>query len=152
MSVPGSWMGSRDPVATAPGTDTTRRVVKSAHSKMDSVSEKNQVNEELTRYLLGEMTEEEQTRMEALYFADPQRFAELCAWRDSLIDHYVSNELSPSLCERFEAAIENAWAMNERIRFAETLQTAIDARREGKQPPRKVSVWRSFRAFFARNR
>jgi anti-sigma factor RsiW len=114
------------------------------------VGEEIQTNEELTRYLLGEMTEEEQTRMEAHCFADPQKFAELCAWRDSLIDHYVSNDLSPGLRERFEAAIENAWAMNERIRFVETLQTAIDARREGKQPPRKAGVWQSFRAFFAR--
>lgn len=115
------------------------------------MGEENQANEELTRYLLGEMTEEEQTRMEAQYFADPQKFAELCAWRDSLIDHYVSNELSPSLRERFEAAIENAWAMNERIRFVETFQTAIDARRHGTQPS-KNNVWRSLRALFTRHR
>ena len=126
--------------------------ISTASGETSSVSEENQSNEELTRYLLGEMTEEEQTRMEAHYFADPQKFVELCAWRDSLIDHYVSNELSPSLRERFEAAIENAWAMNERIRFVETLQTAIDARREGKQPPSRVSVWQTFRAFFIRHR
>ena len=116
------------------------------------MSEENQANEELTRYLLGEMSEEEQTHMEAHYFADPRKFVELCTWRDSLIDHYVSNELSPALRDRFEAAIENAWAMNERIRFAETLQTAIEARREGKQPPPRVGVWQWLRAFLARHR
>lgn len=117
------------------------------------MSEENRTNEELTRYLFGEMAEEEQTQMEAHYFSDPQKFAELCAWRDDLIDHYVSDELSPSIRQRFEAAIENAWAINERIRFAETLQEAIDARRDGTQRPlAKVSVWQFFRAFFARNR
>ena len=117
------------------------------------MSEENRTNEELTRYLFGEMAEEEQTQLEAHYFADPQKFAELCAWRDDLIDHYVSDELSPLIRQRFEAAIENAWAINERIRFAETLQEAIDARRDGTQRPlAKVSVGQFFRAFFARNR
>ena len=116
-----------------------------------SVSEENCTDEELTRYLFGEMAEEDQTQLEARYFADPQRFAELCAWRDRLIDHYMSDELSPSLRERFESAIENAWAMNERIRFVETLQEAIEVRRHGTQPS-KNSVWRSLRALFTRNR
>jgi len=115
------------------------------------VSEENGTNEELTRYLLGEMADEEQTQLESHYFADAQKFAELCAWRDSLIDHFVSDELSPTLRQRFEAAIENAWAMNERIRFVETLQEAIDAR-HGITRPSRVGVWQSFRAFLARNR
>ena len=112
------------------------------------MSEKNRTDEELTRYLFGEMAEEEQTQLEAHYFADPEKFAELCAWRDGLIDQYVSGELSPSLRLRFEAAIDNAWAMNERIRFVETLQETIDGRREGRQPSRKASLWQSFRSFF----
>jgi anti-sigma factor RsiW len=116
------------------------------------VSEEQGTNEELTRYLFGEMAEEEQTQLEAHYFSDPQKFGELCAWRDGLIDHYMSDELSPSLRQRFEAAIENAWAMNERIRFAETLQEAIDARRAGVPPLPKVGRWQSFRKFCARYR
>ena len=117
------------------------------------MSEENRTNEELTRYLFGEMAEEEQTQLEAHYFSDPEKIAELCAWRDDLIDHYVSDGLSPSIRQRFEAAIENAWAINERIRFAETLQEAIDARRDGTQwPLAKVSVWQSFRTFFVHNR
>ena len=85
-------------------------------------------SEQLTRYLLGEMSEAEQTDLEMRYFADPQLLAELCAWRNYLIDGYVSNRLSPSMQDRFESGIEKSWAMNERIRFAETLQNAIDGR------------------------
>ena len=99
--------------------------VKPAHSKiMDSVSPDNSANEQLTRYLLGEMSEEEQMQLEIRYFADPELFAELCSWRNNLIDGYVAGQLSPSLRGRFEAGIEKSWAMNERIRFAETLQEA----------------------------
>ena len=92
------------------------------------VNPDNSVNEELTRYLLGEMSEAEQTELEVRYFADPQLFAELCAWRSNLFDEYVSGGLSPSMRIRFEAAIENSWIMNERIRFAETMQQAVEGR------------------------
>jgi len=95
---------------------------------MDSVSPDKYDHKQLTRYLLGEMSEAEQMQIEARYFADPQMFAELCSWRDHLIDSYVAGEVSPSLRARFEAGIEKSWAMNERIRFAETLQEAVDAR------------------------
>jgi len=87
--------------------------------------------DELTRYLLGEMSEEDQTQLELRCFGDPQLFAELCAFRDKLIDGYVTGGLSPTMRQRFETGIENSWAMNERIRFAETLQEAIAARRDG---------------------
>jgi len=92
------------------------------------VNPDNSANEELTRYLLGEMSEAEQMEFEVRYFADPQLFAELCAWRSNLFDEYVSGGLSPWMRIRFEAAIENSWIMNERIRFAETMQQAVEAR------------------------
>src|SRR4051812_7321901 len=65
---------------------------------------------------------------EVRYFADPQLFADLCAWRSNLFDEYVCGGLSPSMRIRFEAAIENSWIMNERIRFAETMQQRVEAR------------------------
>jgi len=95
---------------------------------METLSPDNSANEKLTRYLLGEMSEEEQMQLEMHYFADPQMFAELCASRNNLIDSYVAGGLSPSLRGRFEAGIEKSWAMKERIRFAETLQKALEQR------------------------
>jgi anti-sigma factor RsiW len=93
------------------------------------VNPDNSGNEELTRYLLGELSETEQTELEVRYFSNPQLFAELCAWRSKLFDEYVDGGLSPSVRIRFEAAIENSWIMNERIRFAETVQQALETRR-----------------------
>jgi hypothetical protein len=109
-------------------------------------------DEELTRYLFGEMSETEQMQLELRYFDDPQMFAELCAWRNNLIDQYVVGELSPSMRGRFEAAIENSWAMNERIRFAETFQETIDARSASAVVPRHITGPGSFRAFAANHR
>jgi anti-sigma factor RsiW len=96
---------------------------------MKDVIPDNSTNEELTRYLLGELSEAEQTELEVRYFADPRLFAELCAWRSNLFDEYVGGELSPPMRIRFEAAIENSWITNERIRFAETMQQAVETRR-----------------------
>jgi anti-sigma factor RsiW len=107
-------------------------------------ADKSANNEELTRYLFGEMSETEQMQFELRYFDDPQRFAELCTWRNDLIDHYVAGELSPSMRERFEAGIENSWAINERIRFAETLQDAVEKRGTTSA---SHSARRSFRTF-----
>lgn len=108
------------------------------------MSPNNSTNEELTRYLLGEMSEAEQMQLEMRYFADPQMFAELCSWRNNLIDGYVAGQLSPSLRERFEAGIEKSWAMNERVRFAETLQEAIGSRGAPSTSPGEHSTRRTF--------
>jgi hypothetical protein len=101
-------------------------------------------NEELTRYLFGEMSETEQMQLELRYFDDPQMFADLCAWRNNLIDGYVAGKLSPSLRERFESGIENSWAINERIRFAETLQEAVEKRGATSSRPGKQELLRAF--------
>jgi hypothetical protein len=100
------------------------------------------------------MSEEEQTEFEMRYFGDAELFGQLCAWRNHLIDGYVSGQLSPSMRQRFEAGIENSWAVNERIRFAETLQGEIDTRSGGFGSPRRgrfarirESSWRAARGY-----
>ena len=109
---------------------------------MKRVSADNSDNADLTRYLLGEMSEAEQTELEVRYFGDPQLFAELCAWRSNLFDEYVGGGLSPSMRLRFEAAIENSWIMNERIRFAETLHEAVERRGATATAARSATGWR----------
>jgi hypothetical protein len=118
---------------------------------MQIVGPETSANEELTRYLLGEMSAEEQMQIELSYFADPQLFAELCAWRNQLIDSYVSGALSSSMRERFEAGIEKSWAMNERIRFAEALQETIKSRAVTEAAAQNQSgAWGRFRGFTAK--
>jgi hypothetical protein len=85
-------------------------------------------NELLVGYLLGELSEPEQTELEERYFADPALFDELCAVRDDLIDAYVRDELSPDLRQRFERFFRAAPRRREQIQFAEALLQAVDSR------------------------
>jgi hypothetical protein len=85
-------------------------------------------NELLVGYLLGELSEPEQTELEERYFADPALFDELCVVRDDLIDAYVRDELSPDLRQRFERFFRASPRRREQIQFAEALLQAVDSR------------------------
>ena len=102
-------------------------------------------NNELTRYLLGELSEAEQTDLEQRYFNDSELFDELAAVRTDLIDEYVRGELPPDLRERFEKFLRGARS-REQVTFAEALARAKAAREvEISRPPVGRS---SFREFF----
>ncbi len=54
------------------------------------------------RYLLGELSEQEQTQLEEAYFADDARFERFLAVKDDLIDAYARGNLTREKRERFE--------------------------------------------------
>jgi hypothetical protein len=54
------------------------------------------------RYLLGELSEDEQTRFEEVYFADDSAFEQLLVVKDDLIDAYTRGDLRGPERERFE--------------------------------------------------
>jgi hypothetical protein len=85
-------------------------------------------NKLLVGYLLGELSEPEQTELEERYFADPALFDELRAVRDDLIDAYIRDELSPDLRQRFERFFRASPRRREQIQFAEALLQAVDCR------------------------
>lgn len=76
----------------------------------------------LTRYLLGELPEEERSRLEAEYFADPGLFARLLAAEDDLIDAYVRGALSAEAQARFEERFCRSGEQVQRIAFASALK------------------------------
>ena len=55
------------------------------------------------RYLLGTLPEDERQRVEDLYFSKPERFEELVAAENDLIDSYVRRALSSSEARLFES-------------------------------------------------
>lgn len=57
----------------------------------------------MLQYLLGELSEEEQTLLEKKYFSDPEAFHELRGLQYDLIDAYVHGNLSPQERLRFES-------------------------------------------------
>ena len=58
-------------------------------------------DERMTRYLLGELAEEEMVALESAYLSDEVLLERLCAVETELIDAYVRGELSAGQRERF---------------------------------------------------
>ena len=56
----------------------------------------------MTRYLLGDLPETEQTAVEQEYFADQEKFEEVWAAENDLVDRYVRGRLSRAERELFE--------------------------------------------------
>jgi hypothetical protein len=84
------------------------------------------LNEDLlARYLLGELTEEEQVRVEEQAFSDPETLAQMLAVENDLVDEYVRGELPDEARRRFELKFLNSAERRQKIEFAGTL-TRLD--------------------------
>lgn len=99
----------------------------------------------ITEYLLGELSEREQERLEARYFADDALFELLLALEDELIDRYARGEITGSERRRLERHFLKSPARRKRVRFASALlrhigQFAADVRRQ------RLSWWRTLAA------
>ena len=83
-----------------------------------------------TRYLFGELTEQEQAALEGRYFRDPQVFNEVLKVESELVDAYARDQLSAEMRERFENSYLKHPARRQRVEFARALTTRIDDREE----------------------
>lgn len=83
-------------------------------------------SEQRTRYLLGDLSESEQTTLEEEYFTDPQAFARMVKAENELVDDYARGRLSPQLRERFEQNYLTHPQRRERMKFARALVTKLD--------------------------
>lgn len=81
-----------------------------------------------TRYLLGELSEQEQAALEKRYFSDPQVFNEVLKVESELVDAYARGQLSTEMRERFEQSYLKHPSRRNRVEFAQTLTTRIDER------------------------
>jgi hypothetical protein len=80
------------------------------------------LNEDLlARYLLGELTEEEQVRIEERAFGDPETLAQMLAVENDLVDEYARGELPGEARRRFEQKFLNSAERRRKIEFAGTL-------------------------------
>lgn len=83
-------------------------------------------DETLTRYLLGELPEPEQARLEERYFKDAQTFEHLALLEAELVDDYARGRLSPRMRERFERTYLARPDRRARVRFGEALTARLD--------------------------
>jgi hypothetical protein len=79
------------------------------------------MDQKLAAYLLGEMSEAEKARLEDELFADAEKFQQLCAAQDDLLDAYATGQLSPLDRQRFgQENLISPWMRN-RARLAEAI-------------------------------
>ena len=93
----------------------------------------------VTRYLLGELPEQEQAALEKRYFNDPVVFDRVVQVESRLVDAYARDQLSSEMRERFEQSYLKHPSRRERVEFAKALTSRID-----KQPVKSaspVSLW-----------
>jgi hypothetical protein len=75
----------------------------------------------MTKYLLGELTEDEQRRLEEHFLTDDQSYEQLLALEDELMYEYLQGELSPSQSERFSRRFLNSPEGRQKEAFARLL-------------------------------
>src|SRR5215475_7888312 len=80
----------------------------------------------IRRYLLGELAEADQTAFEQELLIDRDKFDQVCAVENSMIDSYARGEMSRADSERFEGHYLASPAHRERVAIAETFLTSID--------------------------
>src|SRR5262245_27703344 len=82
-------------------------------------------SEKMIRYLLGELSTEEQVEMETEYFSDPEKFNLLQTIENDLIEGYVSGKLANGMRARFEARYMSIPARREQVQFFQSLVKAV---------------------------
>jgi len=76
-------------------------------------------DELLTRYLLGDLGEEEQEKVEQRYISDPAFYEQLLAVEDDLIDSYAEGTLTQNQRASFESHFMRSPERQKRVGFAE---------------------------------
>jgi len=82
--------------------------------------------ERMTRYLLGDLLETEQMAVEQEYFADPEKFEEVWAAENDLVDRYVRGRLSRGERRLFERNYLQSPKHRARVAVARKLLEAAD--------------------------
>lgn len=105
-------------------------------------------DEMMTRYLLGELSDAEQTRLEERYFTDAQTFERLVELETELVDSYARGRLSGRMRERFERVYLADPNRRSRLLFGEALAAKVDeiaaSRAADRQSVKASSWWKRF--------
>src|SRR5215831_6094808 len=111
-------------------------------------------DDNMLRYLFGELSETERTEIEREYFNDGAVLSRLVQVEEDLIDDYARDRLTLDLRRRFERAYNSQPGRRERVKFAEALTAKAD-QAEGttlSATPGTSSSWWQILGFSAGNR
>ncbi|MGQ0703557.1 MAG: hypothetical protein ACT4PM_10540 [Gemmatimonadales bacterium] len=93
----------------------------------------------MMRYLLGDLPEEEQIRLEERFFRDDQFYEQLLALEDELMYDYLQGQLPRAQRERFAKRFLASGPEQQRLEFAEALLGELsEAPAARRQPWRRV--------------
>jgi hypothetical protein len=81
----------------------------------------------LQRYILGDVSEDEQRRVEELYFDNPELMHELSALRAELLDAWASRTLPEAQHKQLERQLEKLPALRQQAEFALSLRVLFAA-------------------------
>ena len=96
----------------------------------------------LARYLLGNLTEEEQVRVEDRAFADRDYMGALNAAEADLIDDYVSGELAQADRRAFESRFLTSPQRRSKVEFAQALaRVTAEAEPVASRVPQRPTTW-----------
>ena len=110
-------------------------------------------DENLTRYLFGELSESELAELEQRYFAEPQIFDRLLQQEAELVDSYARGRLAAPVRARFERAYGSDPNRRTHLRFAEALTSRLDQSPVRPQTDvRTLSWWQKLNARLGINR
>jgi len=97
----------------------------------------------LVGYLLGEVSEQQRTRVELEYLKRPDALERLAALEHELIDAYVGDELPADRRRRFEAVLLPSAAIQRRVELARQLLAYV----AGQPAPPRQRWWHALAAF-----
>jgi hypothetical protein len=88
-------------------------------------------HEVLVRFLLGELSEAEQARIEQLFFTDEDYFEHLLAVEDELRYDYVQGRLSPAHREKFTKRFLTSPSSRDSLGIPESVMSRLSVRKAG---------------------
>src|SRR5262249_27652267 len=83
------------------------------------------LNKTIRQYLLGELSEPEQAAIESEYFANSERFEDISALENDLIDDYVRGNLAAVEREHFERRYLSSPERRRRGQFAGSMLSSL---------------------------
>src|SRR5687767_12381263 len=112
----------------------------------------------IKRYLLGELTEEDQQALEERLMTDNGYFERLLLLEDELVDDYARGTLTPGEEEKFDRFFLRTPDRHQKLRFAGALKKYVAAATLAKDServrndPRVMSSWQLLKlSLFGRN-
>lgn len=97
----------------------------------------------IARYLLGELTEDQQVEIEDRAFSDQEFRANITSVENDLIDEYVRGQMSQTDSRRFESRFLASESRRKRVEFAKALAQLLPETRVTERETRTVSATRS---------